>query len=498
MGIAGVLFFVLLSVSGVMLMHAETLHLKDKMIAGKYIPDKYFEINQPSETRVNLFYASPTNRDTFFMGANNGILKTTDGGKSWTEANQGLYNLDISVIIVDPLNSEVIYAGTKNGIFKSTNAGESWDDWFEETSGLEHTDIADLAIDPTNSERIYAAAMDDIFLSEDGGESWNEIYEETSSEGTRHISSLHILSENPSIIFAGTRFGLIKTTDGGKSWKEIPGRLANKPIKSFFSLASNPHNILMGTDSGLIQSLDSGKTWRISLKNKPVHIITSYHENGKENLIAATTKEIFKSPDNGQTWELISKTSESEMVINAVFFTGTVKKHLLAGTNKGLFSIDLEDNWNYLDLNIEKNSIDSKSMKMSLLKLITEMHTGRFFGNYFYLIFDIASVFLIIISITGAYIFFFRTRVWQKQKVKIEKLDKVDIIMDFNEKSIEISKHSENIHELTDHIKKHVLACKILSKNDNHKELKKIEGHMNSIDEKLHHLMNHIEDMSIK
>lgn len=479
-------------------MHAETLHLKDKMIDGKYIPDKYFEIKQPKRVKVNAIYVSPINPDNILMGTNRGIFKTIDGGENWTEANQGLYNLDVSVIIADPLDSRVLYAGTKNGIFKSTNEGKSWDEWFEETAGLEHTDIADMVIDPVNNKKLYAAAQDDIFLSEDGGESWEEIFEEPLSKEGGYVSSLHIHSENSSIIYAGTRSGLIKTNDGGQNWDKIPGKLLNRPITSLFFSVTNPRHILIGTDSGLVQSFNNGKTWNVSLRDKSVQAIASYFEDDKENIIVATPTELFKSRDNGQTWENLTKNKNMDIIINVVNFAGTAKKYLLAGTNEGLFSIDRENNWEYLNLNIAKDNRNPESMEMSLLKLITEIHTGRFFGNYFYLIFDIASVFLIIVSITGVYIFFFRIRVWQKQKVKIGKLEKIDLIMDINEKSVEISKHSGSIHNLTEHIKKHVLACKILSKNGDHSELKEIEGHIDSIDAKLHHLMNHVEDMSVK
>lgn len=335
-------------------MHSETFHLNKIMIDGKYIPDKYFDVNQPKRVKVNTVYIFSKKSDEILAGTKLGVFKTTDGGKNWIEVNQGLYNLNISVIVADPLNNQIVFVGTKKGIFKSINRGESWDEWFEETSGLDQTDIKKIVIDSSNSKKLYAVTQNETFFSKNGGESWKKIF----------------------------------------------------------------------TD------------------------IPSFNKNKEET----------------------------------------------AGSNDNLFSMDEKNSLEYINLSIPKIDKNSESLKMNLLKLVTEIHTGRFFGNYFYLIFDIASVSLIIISITGIYIFFNRMRVWQKQKERIEDLDKIDLIIDFNEKSDEISRDSKKIHHLAEHIKKHILACKMLSKNGNHKELKKIEAHINSIDTKLHQLMDHIKE----
>lgn len=497
MGLIGFLFFIILSVSGILLMHGESLHLKDKIIDGKYLPDKYFRVRQDHNAKVRTVYVSPRNSNEVLVGTNIGIFKTIDAGESWLETNIGLYNLDISVIRSDPFNYHVLYAGTQNGIFKSTNAGESWDEWFEESGGLEHTDITDLVINPADSKKLYVATQNEIFLSEDGGDSWNKIFEVTPLKADGYISSLYISPKNPSVIYAGTFYGLFKTLDGGKNWEKIQSKLLDRPILSVFASNRNPNHMLIGTDSGLIQSFNNGKIWSLSLENKSIRFIVN-HPGRNNEFIVATADELFKSRDNGQVWKSILIKNNMNIVINSVNFTGLGKRKFFLGTDDGLLLVDEENNWKSINMNITKDSISDEPQEMSFLKLVTEIHTGRFFGSYFYLIFDLASVFLIMLSITGIYICFIRKRVWKRQKENVEKLDKLDLLMDFTEKAEEISKDSESIHDMAEHIRKHMLACKKLSKNGNKVELKKIEAHLESIDKMLHHLMNHIEDMSIK
>lgn len=493
LGIFGFLFFILLSVSGIALMHSETLKLKEKMVGPKFIPDKYFEIQRPKDLKISAIYRSREDFNKILLGTNLGILKTIDGGKNWSEANHGLYNLDISVIRYDPFDSQILYTGTGKGIFKSTNGGDSWDEWFEETSGLEHTNITDLAVDPAIRDKIFAVVENEIFLSEDGGDSWEEIFEGLPLKAGGRTSSLHVFFNNPNSIYAGTASGLFKTEDGGHSWERMQEELLNRPILTVFSPKRSPSSIFVGTSSGLIHSFDSGKTWNMSLQNKPISHIANYP--GKDiGIIVVAKNELFKSTNNGQSWENIYKNKDKDLVINTINFTDSPAKRVLAGTNKGLISIDERNNWEYVKLNMPKIDNKEGSMKMNLLKLITEIHTGRFFGNYFYLIFDIATIFLIITSITGLYIYFIREKIWKRQKGKIEKLEKVDLIMDFKEKTDEISKDSENIHTLAEHLKEHVLACKLLVQNGNLNEIKKVEAHIDSIDKKLHHLLTHVRD----
>lgn len=478
-------------------MHPDTFHLKDKMVDQKFIPDKYFEIQQPNNINIRTISVSPKNWNKILVGTNIGVFKTSDGGKNWSESNRGLYNLNISVIKHDLLDEQILYIGTETGIFKSTNGGESWDEWFEETAGLEHTNITDIAIDPSNSNKIFAAAQNVIYLSEDGGESWEEIFEEAPLKDGGSISSLYIFIENPNALFAATSSGLFKTNDGGHNWKRIQNEILDRPVLSIFSSSRNSNYIFAGTDSGLIHTINKGKTWNLSLQNKPVRLIADYP--GRENeFILSTGKELLKSSNNGQSWESIFKNNDQGLIINDVNFSDPSTGNIIVGTNKGLFSIDEKNNWEHITMNVSKVDNQAEPKKMNLLKLLTEIHTGRFFGDYFYLVFDIASVFLIITSITGLYIYLIRYDFRKRQKGEIETLDKIDLIMDFNEKTQEISKDSRSIHTLAEHLKEHVKACMLLVQNGNLNEMKRVEAHINAIDKKLHHLLSHVQEAEDK
>ena len=57
-----------------------------------------------------------------------GILKTTNGGTTWTKSLDWSYNNQRGVwkVIINPKNPNILYAATSEGIYKSYDAGANW------------------------------------------------------------------------------------------------------------------------------------------------------------------------------------------------------------------------------------------------------------------------------------------------------------------------------------------------------------------------------------
>jgi photosystem II stability/assembly factor-like uncharacterized protein len=60
----------------------------------------------------------------------NGIFKTTNAGASWVPINPAPAGTMFAVVhfalVVDPAHSGTVYAGTFDGVLKSTDGGETW------------------------------------------------------------------------------------------------------------------------------------------------------------------------------------------------------------------------------------------------------------------------------------------------------------------------------------------------------------------------------------
>src|SRR5256712_6795248 len=114
-------------------------------------------------TNPNIVYVGTgeaNNRQTSSFG--DGIYKTTDGGKTFT--NVGLRETQsIARIAIDPRSPDTVYVaspghlfgpGPDRGVYKTTDGGKTWNKikFIDDDTGF-----TDIAIDPSNSYTSYAA-----------------------------------------------------------------------------------------------------------------------------------------------------------------------------------------------------------------------------------------------------------------------------------------------------------------------------------------------------
>jgi hypothetical protein len=125
-------------------------------------------------THVFAFEVDPLTPTTLYAGTIGGVFKSTDGGGSWAPMNDGLTNSSIQALAIDPTTPMTLYAATHNlGIVKSTNGGVSWT--VPATVLTSNTNKFALAIDPATPTTLYAGTADGIFKSTDGGNTWSPV-----------------------------------------------------------------------------------------------------------------------------------------------------------------------------------------------------------------------------------------------------------------------------------------------------------------------------------
>jgi photosystem II stability/assembly factor-like uncharacterized protein len=216
--------------------------------------------------------------DTDFGSA--GVFKSTDGGTSWRRLISSTDTDSVNILAVDPQDPSTVYAGTGlrdgwgpfgvlGGVLRSTDGGTSWS---VVTSGLPSAGVSvnALIIDPRNTRTVYAgtggtaigyvdqAYPDGIFKSVDGGESWSAA---SSGLPGDYISSLVMDPQNSETIYAGTGRGLFKTTDGGISWHAANSGLPDRIVADSLVIDPNTGTIYAGGRSGIFRSTDGGENW---------------------------------------------------------------------------------------------------------------------------------------------------------------------------------------------------------------------------------------------
>lgn len=158
----------------------------------------------------------------------NGVLKTTNGGASWTAlATPTFAGTRFSRIAVTPGTTSRLFAATGNGVFRSTNSGVNWTAM---TSGLPAGAATDVAIDSATPTTVYAAIWGQgIYRCLNAGAAtptWTKLTSGLPAGGFTRIS-LGISPSSPQTVYAliadggYTINGFFRTTNGGTSWSSI-------------------------------------------------------------------------------------------------------------------------------------------------------------------------------------------------------------------------------------------------------------------------------------
>ncbi|HET6401894.1 MAG TPA: hypothetical protein VFH95_10900 [Candidatus Kapabacteria bacterium] len=260
--------------------------------------------------RAGFFF----NEDTGFIAGlmGDGVYKTTDGGKTWTNAPIPLVpksgtNHVTQILMADPLHGwltcEPLYTTppTYPGLYQTTDGGASWNpvNWNQDFSDIYRTPSVLVVTSRTGSG----------ILSTDGGSTFQTTVD--SSNGLDFVDGLH------GVMTSYERHGWYRSSDGGKTW--LPISTIDTESWSVYGVKSTPWFFTAGEGddispplmSKVRRSSDFGATWvntGVSLPFRSTGHIAGFgftlytqvevgNRNGYQGL--------YRSNDSGRTWESI-------------------------------------------------------------------------------------------------------------------------------------------------------------------------------------------------
>ena len=211
-----------------------------------------------------------------------GILKTVDGGRTWTKSLDWTSNQERGVwaVRIDPQNPNTVWAGTTEGVFKSIDAGQNWQ---QVNSTIM---IMDLAINPADPNTVFVSAGNlfseglGVYRTQDGGGTWDKMQGLPSSFGGKAM--LAISPSSPNIVFASIGHStssngatwLVKSEDNSDTWSTV-SRQDYSRWQGWFAhdVAVHPDqpgtvitigiDIWKSTTGGANLSLKSTRDWRL-------------------------------------------------------------------------------------------------------------------------------------------------------------------------------------------------------------------------------------------
>ena len=343
-----------------------------------------------SQVRAQVMTIDPNSSSSVYGGTTEGLFVSHNYGDAWNRITSG--DLIVNAIQIDPADSNIILIGTDiYGVLRSSDGGRTW---IDSNIGFVNRSIARIMADPSNPGQFLVGELSDgkaggLYEFDNPIHSWVEL-KPRDIPGAGMLAIINLPGDRGRI--AGTARGAFFQSDPSRDWVELPGPINklmiydlaidnsgewifagtndgvyraslkdlcfDKPsnyklIPQVFSLLipkDVPGSIFAGTHFGVLRSDDSGSTWQFSSRGIPDHTIVeclASCPDKKNHLLAGTSAGLYESRDGGNTWKRIPD-NRLDMSISSIIFLDTAGCRILAAddTLGGVFlSEDAGERW---------------------------------------------------------------------------------------------------------------------------------------------------------
>jgi len=265
--------------------------------------------------------------------ASGGVWKSVNNGISWEPIFDNENIISVGAIAVDQRNNDVVWVGSGeannsrssywgNGIYKSTDAGKTWTNM-----GLpESHHIGRILIDPKNSDVVYVAALGKLYSDNperglykttNGGKTWSKVLEVKKADGKFiGVVDMAMSPSDPNTIIAaaydkirtpwtfnegGEGSGIYKSTNGGRTWKKLskglPGGFLGRIGVAY--APSNSKVVYANVENVNVDGISTEERRRMLEVGIPL-----------ERNQSVDGTEMYRSDDGGESWRKISPDGE--------------------------------------------------------------------------------------------------------------------------------------------------------------------------------------------
>ncbi len=224
----------------------------------------------------------------FGPNAERGLFRTEDGGQTWAHVLSRGVDIGAADIAGDAATPDVLYAslwqvrrhpwldyfqppvGAGSGIVKSTDGGRTWAP--VGGSGLPAGPLGriELAVAPKlEGQRVWAAiqlpAGGSLYRSDDGGASFSLVQEK--GMASAYTSGVFADPQDPETLWVMGQ-SLRRSQDGGKTFSFVKGSPGGDDYHFLWIDPTSSRHMITGADQGAVLTLNGGETWS-SWYNQP-------------------------------------------------------------------------------------------------------------------------------------------------------------------------------------------------------------------------------------
>ncbi len=279
-----------------------------------------------------------------------GILKSTDGGATWSKSLDWSYDQRHGVwaVRVDPTDTDVVWAATTDGVYKSLDAGQSWTKKHAVVMAMDlilHPLDPDIAL--VGCGNMWSSGRG-IYRTTDGGDNWSKISGGGVPSSFGGKIQFAVTPADPNLVFASIGNGfsssqgatwLLRSTNFGASF-QLRTTTDYSRYQGWFAhdVAVNPsdssHVMCVGIDvwkstnggSSLTQKSnwwsgysgdipDGGPEGPPDYSHADHHDVL-FHPTDHDVIYFANDGGVFRSTDGGETFEGVNGGMQTQQFYN--------------------------------------------------------------------------------------------------------------------------------------------------------------------------------------
>ena len=238
-----------------------------------------------------VFRALPQDAQMYFRAAVSHVTLTKGvpaGCDITAVPAQGVADIKLTGVVVSTADPQVVVLRTTDrGLVRSTDGGKTWHGANGQLRGKANA-IRSVAIHPTDPQVMLRATSDGLYRTQDGCRTWQKLPLECDFDGTGPTAVcgevVAFLPQDPKIILAGGESqGLFRSVDGGEHWVRVID-----PGYRFTALDANPffrnefgHTVIHAVTcpDRFIELLGRGKSSVVTMQQDACDFVSM--DNGK-------------------------------------------------------------------------------------------------------------------------------------------------------------------------------------------------------------------------
>jgi photosystem II stability/assembly factor-like uncharacterized protein len=334
--------------------------------------------------RVAAVAGTAQDANLYYIGAaGGGVWKTENGGATWTAVFEKEPVAAIGAVTIDPTNENVVWVGTGeanprndvtfgDGVYKTTDGGKTWtnvglpDSW----------SISRIIVDPHDPQHVIVGAFGDpfrdseargVYVTDDGGKTWSKTLYVGPQTG---VAELAMDPNDPAVIYAsmwqfrrlpwtfhsgGPDDGIWRSADGGRTWTRLAGHglptgdMGRSAVAIAPSDSKRVYAIIEAQGGILWRSDDAGANWTMVsddtlVDQRPFYFTHLAVDPKDENHVYSVSEMLGQSTDGGKTFEEIAQ--DVHVDYHAIWIAPNDSNRIIVGEDGGYaITLDAGKNW---------------------------------------------------------------------------------------------------------------------------------------------------------